>query len=749
MRPERRLAALYLVTLAALGGVWVRAAWLMLVRHDAAAAEVAAARQQTGEVPAGRGRIVDANGVVLAEDVASVRLVFVPGEWASRVRYRCGACSAVVPRRDPAQWGRPNRPPTPPSRCACGARGSQFERMPADDLTPLEDAMGLPPGTLAGAAEDRLREVNTQIRLEVVAGVADREVGSLYGVLKARRAERGPAVTMDDVLDEFADVVARRSFYAEDLRTQRRADHYGRPTTFMSFRTPSGARLDVRTLPVAAERLIELDREHRYRGFRTQTFTQRRYPQRGLLAQCVGLVSPFKDGVERRAYLAAFGLTRGLPDVRVGRTGLEAAYESALRGTPGRARAVRDDEGTFSQREVVEAPRKGADVVLHLDAEGCRRAHATLAAAATPDGFAGHGSPSGGLVLLDAVTGHVLLWAETPVFDPNGPADEITKRIDDEEAEEAEWVSRRELGPDEDGPQPVRPALTLSRVARLGVDPGSAMKPVTALALMSLGRPLPAAYVCAGRAGSVEPRYPGCHPHPVCDCVGALAHSCNRYFADLASDRDLRAGAVLAMPDFARRLGIGTRTGVDVFGEGTGLYPRAIDVGRLRQLAIGQNLGATPLQMARICAAFAVGTHLPTPRVARSVGGDPLPDDRVPIAIDAAALAVVRDGMRGCVAYGTARGAFGRPALADVTVYGKSGTATVGAEEWMVGDEEWVDADRRRSKGPWHLWFVGFATKPGTRPVAFAVVLHSRRQGAGGTDAARVAADALEWWATR
>lgn len=749
MRPERRLAALYVVTLAALCGVWVRAAWLMLVRHDAAAAEVAASRQQTHEVPAGRGRIVDATGVVLAEDVASVRLVFVPGEWASRVRYRCGACSAVVPRKDPARWGRPGRLPTPPSRCACGARAARFERMPEEDLTPLEDAMGLPPGTLVGAAEDRLREVDTQIRLEVVAGVADLTVSTLHAVLKARRAERGPAVTMDDVLDEFADVVARRAFYAEDLRTQRRADQYGRPTTFMSFRTPSGARLDVRSLPVAAERLIELDREHRYRGFRTQTFTQRRYPQRGLLAQCVGLVSPFKDGAERRGYLAAFGLTRGLPDVRVGRTGLEAAYESALRGTPGRARAVRDDQGTFSQREVVVTPRKGADVVLNLDAEACRRAHATLAAAATQDGFAGHGAPSGGLVLMDAVTGRVLVWAETPVFDPNGPADEVTRRLDDEEAEEAEWVSRRAREPDGDGPQPIRPALTLSRVARLDVDPGSAMKPVTALALMSLGRPMPAAYACAGRAAHAEPRYPGCHPHPVCDCVGALAHSCNRYFADLASDRDLRAGAALAMPDFARRLGIGTRTGVDVFAEGAGIYPRALDVGRLRQLAIGQNLGATPLQMARLCAAFAEGTHLPTPRVARSVGGDPLPDERVPVAIDPAALAVVRDGMRGCVTYGTARNAFARPGLADVTVYGKSGTATVSATEWMDGDEEWVDGDRRRSKGPWHLWFVGFATQPGKRPVAFAVVLHGRRQGAGGADAARVAADVLEGWAAR
>lgn len=749
MRPERRLLVLYVATVAALAAVWLRVGWIQLFGHDQAVADAREQRERLADVAAGRGRIVDAAGETLAVDRAAVRLVFVPGEWASRHRYRCGACGTVVPRRDPRWAGRPEKALTPPTRCTCGAKGQPFEPLPLEDLAPLEDAIGLPAGTLAGAADDRMRDVLDQIEVEVAEGVAGRPPGTLRALQRLRRAERGAPVPVADVIAELGPELEGRDFYAEDLRIQKRADHFGRATAMMSFHTPAGARLEVRALSPEAERILELDRDQRYRGFRTETFTERWYPRHGLLAQCIGVVSPFRSYEERIAYFKRFGREMHLPDVRIGRLGLEAAYESVLRGTPGRARLARDDDGLFSVRTVVEAPRRGGDVTLHLRTDLCEVLHHALRVAATQEGFAGEGDASAGGILMDAETGAVLAVGEAPSFDPNGRLDEVTSRIDDDEAVAAEAVARREARGEGEPPEPPKPAVTLSRVTRLDVEPGSAMKPFSALAILGAGHVIPTHYACAGRDARVEPKFPRCHPHGPVDCVSGLAHSCNRLFADTASDRAYRAVHTVAFPATAAAFGFGARTGADVFGEGRGAYPAAPGAPLLRQIAIGQAVLVTPLQMARACAALANGGRLPVPRFAAIVDGEPVPFEAVPVELGAGALEQVRAGMRGCVTYGTAKGVFDRPDLAGVTVFGKSGTATVGATDWMDGDSDWVDpdgADGSRAKGPWHLWFVGWATKPGARTVAFAVVLHSRRSGVGGEHAAPVVADLLAAW---
>lgn len=749
MRPERRLLVLYLATVAALVVVWLRVGYVQLFGHAEAVADARAQRERVADVGAGRGRIVDAGGEPLAFDRAAVRLVFVPGEWASRHRYRCAACGTVVPRRDPRWSGAEAKAPKPPTRCSCGAKGAGFERLPVEDLAPLEDAIGLPPGTLAGAADDRMRDVLEQIEVEVAEGVTDRRPGTIRALQRVRRAERGGPVSVEEVVAEFADELEGRDFYAEDLRIQRRADHFGRPMPMMTFHTPAGARLDVRSLSPEAERILELDRDQRYRGFRTETFTERWYPRHGLLSQCVGVVSPFQSQAERERYFALFGRGKHVPDVRIGRMGLEAAYEPSLRGTPGRVRIARDADGLFTQRTLVDPPVRGEDVTLHLRLGLCEVLHRAVREAATQDGFAGEGEASGGAVLMDAETGAVLAWAEAPSFDPNGKLDEVTSRIDDDEAVAAEVVARREARGEATGPEVPKPAVTFSRVARLEVEPGSSMKPFTALALLASGRELPGHYVCAGKDVRVEPIFPRCHHHEWVDVVRALAFSCNRYFADLASDRDFRAANTRLLPATAAAFGFGSRTGADLYGDAKGSYPAAPSAPLLRQIAIGQAVLVTPLQMARACAALANGGRLPTPRLAATVGGRPVPFESVPVAIDPGALEAVRAGLRGCVTYGTAKGVFDRPELAGVTVAGKSGTATVGASDWMDGDSDWVDPDAAegsRAKGPWHLWFVGYASKPGARTVSFAVVLHSRRSGVGGEHAAPVVASLLAAW---
>src|SRR5690606_24442471 len=98
----------------------------------------------------------------------------------------------------------------------------------------------------------------------------------------------------------------------------------------------------------------------------------------------------------------------------------------------------------------------------------------------------------------------------------------------------------------------------------------------------------------------------------------------------------------------------------------------------------------------------------------------------------------------------------GLPGLEDAAVYGKTGTAeTTGEKDWGVPPEV-LDAREAEAEGgtsarpkPWHLWFVGYAEKPGRRPVAFALVLHGRDKGAGGDAAASAVARYLSWWWSR
>lgn len=739
---RRRLFVLYLAVCAALLAIEVRVFHLQVVSHERWVAEAAAYRSQEHTVAGPRGRIVDADGAALAEDRATVRLAFVPGEWASRERFRCGACGAVSFRASPRWYGGPaDRPATPPRRCSCGAARERFERLPEEDLAPLEDALGVPSGTLSHAADETMRDVGDEIELTVVSQVVGVRMATLRTKRRQLEDETGRPWSGAEVASRWRDELEGREFYVEDARQQARADLYGRPVAFERFEVPSGGTLVLKSIPAEAERLLELDRDGRYRGLRTEAVVQRSYPRRGLLAHAVGVVTPFRDRAERDAYEAEFGKGSALPQTRVGRTGLEGAYEEALRGRPGRLRSERDADGLFTVRTVVQAPRRGADVVTHLRADACEHAYRALLSAATADGYGGHGPPSGAFFAMDPDTGAVLAMAETPTFDPNVSLSEVTQRIDEDEDTLAQGEAWYEASKAETALRPLqRPSVALSRVSRIAVEPGSAMKIVTVLALLESGHPVPEEYACAGESRAVEPKYPKCHTHGLVGPEGVLAYSCNRWCADCASDRAWRGLHTTLFPAWAQRFGLAARSGLDVVGEGRGVYPKAPDGILLRQLSIGQSMGATPVQMARVASAVQNGGWLPVPHIAATVGGRPVEPERVPIALDPGALARVRTGMRGCVTYGTAKHIFERPELAGVVVVGKTGTATATGLDWVE------PTDKDPSDGPWHLWFVGYAEKPGARPVAFAVVLHARTRGVGGDEAAPVVAAFLSWW---
>src|SRR5690606_2142033 len=97
-----------------------------------------------------------------------------------------------------------------------------------------------------------------------------------------------------------------------------------------------------------------------------------------------------------------------------------------------------------------------------------------------------------------------------------------------------------------------------SRVAQIPIEPGSTFKPFIALGLLETGFLRPEwHHVCSpGGPG------PGCHRCADVDLVGALEHSCNKYFAHwvrYGDDRSATPARRAALGTFLPRLGFGTR----------------------------------------------------------------------------------------------------------------------------------------------------------------------------------------------
>jgi beta-lactamase regulating signal transducer with metallopeptidase domain len=151
------------------------------------------------------------------------------------------------------------------------------------------------------------------------------------------------------------------------------------------------------------------------------------------------------------------------------------------------------------------------------------------------------------------------------------------------------------------------------------------------------------------------------------DLTAALAVSDNDYFRSLAT----RVGAERII-DYAARLGLGERTGINYEGETAGRLPAAASVASAARLGLGEGVEVTPVQLAVLVSAIANGGTLVVPTVARTPGEAAAltAQTRRRLDIAPATLAQVSAGMLAAVGRGTASG------IKDSTlkIAGKTGT---------------------------------------------------------------------------
>src|SRR5262249_7832381 len=194
----------------------------------------------------------------------------------------------------------------------------------------------------------------------------------------------------------------------------------------------------------------------------------------------------------------------------------------------------------------------------------------------------------------------------------------------------------------------------------------------------------------------------------------ALAYSCNDFYAHVG-ERVSEGAFNSTLSAF----GFGEKTGVNA-NESSGELPRG-DWSVREALGESDHLLVTPVQLITAYAALANGGHLYRPQ--RSTGRNLIAQERLRLNIAPEHRAVLIEGMRGSVKYGTASKA-GLGSL-PLYVYGKTGTST--------------SSVRWRTQG----WFVGFAAEkspvgpPRAEQVKLGVLVFLKK--AHGSQAAEVA----------
>ena len=388
------------------------------------------------------------------------------------------------------------------------------------------------------------------------------------------------------------------------------------------------------------------------------------------------------------------------PGFRIGRQGVEEAFDLDLRGKPGAQKVEVDANGhevsTDPAGDIKAIP--GKEIVLTLDADIQNRAMEIF------------GAQSGAAVMMDCRNGDILCLYSGPSFDAN----KFVRGLTGPEYKALAQYDHKPL---------FNKALTAT------YPPGSTFKTLVALTCLEHGYD-PATVHSCGRAWAWGGRVWHCDKaHGSLDLKGAIAQSCDIYFyqAALTVGPD-RIAAV------ARKFGLGEVFDIGIPGQKPGLVPDTAykkrqfpkdpvwHPGETPSMGIGQGYThLNPLQLCVQAARLANGRKALHPRLIQSVGGVEQPSGAAfgDLPFDAKHIDFVRNAMAAVTVSGTAAG-LSDMGLGDIKMAGKSGTAQ--AFNYASGHGQ------HGATGEWkfrdHAWFIAFAPVEEPRYAVSVLVEH-------------------------
>ncbi len=392
----------------------------------------------------------------------------------------------------------------------------------------------------------------------------------------------------------------------------------------------------------------------------------------------------------------ALSLVGRVDTENVGISGVEAAYNESLTGTPGevvRERSLAGDRTIPSAEQRIEAAVPGSTITLTLD-----RTLQQMTERALAEGIGAVWAKAGTAIVMDTVSGEILALASLRTDEATGSV------VNDDQ----------------------------NRAITTTYDPGSVMKVVTMAGAIETGlvnattvRQVPTEATFGDDTfvddSRVEPE--------AMTVTDILARSSNVGTMLLAKDLGSRA-----LSDGLASFGFGAATGIGLAHEEPGLVPprgRWSDTS-LPTIAIGQGLNATPLQVLSAYNTVANDGEYVSPSVVRSVVSPDnedvirvVPSRRRVITPDTATQ--LRAMLRAVVTHGTGS----RAAVDGYEVAGKTGTA------WKWRNE--TDQYGRDGDRDYLATFVGFV--PAHQPRFSIIVVLDEPQSAiytGGAAAAPV-----------
>ena len=362
---------------------------------------------------------------------------------------------------------------------------------------------------------------------------------------------------------------------------------------------------------VTKEAKLRFD-EHNFKGFHTVQRNARQYPRKigGNLLGSLGEVS--ENDIKR-------GNGEYKRGDYIGKSGLERAYESYLRGADGVKILERDRhgaiKGSYMDGMFDTLPIPGKRITSTIDVRLQAFAEELME------------GKMGAVVAIEPSTGEILVMASSPTFDP-----------DDMVGSQRGNSYMRMLN------DPKTPMF--NRAVQSRYPPGSTFKLVQGLIGLQEGTLTPAnAYPCSN-GYHYGNRKMGCHPHasPL-DLRNAVAQSCNAYFCYVFRNiienrkfKDVREGYDVWY-DYVRSFGFGRKLNSDFLDEEAGYVPTSERYNRVYHnswnghtiisLSIGQGeLGCTPLQMANLAAIVANRGYYYIPHIVKAIEGQDSIDRR-------------------------------------------------------------------------------------------------------------------------
>jgi len=381
-----------------------------------------------------------------------------------------------------------------------------------------------------------------------------------------------------------------------------------------------------------------------------------------------------------------------LPGFRIGKRGVEKAFDSQVRGTAGASRVEVNAYGRVIRELGRDPGVPGSDVYLTVDNEVQKFVAQRL------------GNESAACVVMDVATGDVIAMASTPGYDPNEFNVGIT---------ETQWK-----GLNEDDHHPL-----INKVLSGIYPPGSTFKPAVALSALDSGL-LPADFSvnCTGSLQFGNYVFhcwkKGGHGHV--DLHRGIAASCDVFFYEVAK----RVG-IDTIENGAHKLGLGYQTHIEIPGEKAGVIPgrawkeatyhAAWQQGETLNTGIGQGyVLVTPIQLCMLAARVASGNQV-VPRIVRVVGHNVEQRPQLKrLEFSDAALAAVQSGMNAVTNEPGGTAYAWRIPNPGFEMAGKTGTAQVR----RISKEEHLAGVKKNDELPWnlrdHALFIAYA--PADKP---------------------------------